>query len=100
MNPIDDQLNRLFRAAGKGEAASPSTAPYGLDTRVVAAWRAAHARDNGSWDMGLLIKGLVAAVVIMGVSFWPVVTSVSTANSPFADFLNLTDSTVPADDAP
>jgi hypothetical protein len=66
----------------------------------MAAWHAAKTREIGSWDMALLLKGLAVAAVIMAVSFWPALTTVSTANNPFADFLNLTDSTVSSDDAP
>ncbi len=100
MNPIDDQLNRLFKAAAKGEPDSAPTIPYGLETRVMAAWHAAKTREIGSWDMGLLVKGLIVACVIMVISFWPALTTEITASNPFADFLNLTDSTVSSDDAP
>jgi len=39
----------------------------------------------------------------MAVSFWPVLSSAestTTTSNPFADYLQLTDSTVPSDDAP
>ena len=103
MNPVGDQLNRLFRAAAQGRL-DPVIAPaYGLETRVMAAWRAAQSAEVGFWDMTLLVRGLILASLIMGVSFWPALTSSESTDSttnPFAEYLQLTDSTVPSDDAP
>ena len=105
MNPLDDQLNRLFRSAGQGRTAPVFTPAYGLETRVMAAWRAAwraaQSAETGFWDMTLLVRGLILASLIMVVSFWPALTSAeSTTTNPFAEYLQLTDSTVPSDDAP
>ena len=97
MNPVDDQLNRLFRAAAQGRPEPVFTPSYGLETRVMAAWRAAQSAETGFWDMTLLVRGLILASLIMAVSFWPALNS--TAN-PFAEYLQLTDSTIPSDDAP
>jgi hypothetical protein len=101
MNPIDDQLNRLFRAAGKVQP-GPVTAPaFGLETRVMAAWRSAQSRESGLWDMGLLVRGLIVAGVIMVISFLPALNSSSeSSTNPFADYVQLTDSTVSSDEAP
>ncbi len=102
MNPIDDQLNRLFRAAGKVQPAPLAEPAFGLETRVLAAWRSAQSRDGGVWDMGLLVRGLIVACVIMVISFVPALNSSSSESStnPFADYLQLTDSTVSSDDSP
>jgi len=102
MNPIDDQLNRLFRSAAQGRPGPISAPPYGLETRVMAAWRAAPSGEAGFWDMTLLVRGLIVAGLITAVSFWPALTSstATSATNPFADFLQLTDSTIPSDDAP
>jgi hypothetical protein len=105
MNPLDDQLDRLFRAAAQGIAGDPVCAPsYGFETRVMAAWRAGQSIQTSFWDMTLLVRGLIVASLIMAVSFWPVLKSTQestegTAN-PFAEYLQLTDSTIPSDDAP
>jgi hypothetical protein len=100
MNLVDDQLNRLFRAAAQGRL-DPVFAPaYGLETRVMAAWRAAQSAEVGFWDMTLLMRGLILASLIMAVSFWPALTSSESTTNPFAEYLQLTDSTVPSDDAP
>ena len=97
MNPIDDQLNRLFRAAAQGEVVPDVAPPFGMDTRVMAAWRAGRTTPAGFWDMALLMRGMVLAGIIMAVSFLP---ALSTTTSPFSEFLQLTDSTVSTDETP
>ena len=102
MNPLDDQLNRLFRAAGQAQP-NPETvaAPaFGLETRVLSAWRAAQAGEVGFWDTTLLVRGLILAGLIMAVSFWPALNNTDTTSNPFAEYLQLTDTTVPTDTAP
>jgi hypothetical protein len=106
MNPIDDQLARLFRAAAHAEPSRVVAPAYGMETRVLAAWRS-RAADTGFLDLGLLVRGLLVASVIMAVSFLPALngsssssTALTTTSNPFAEFLQLADSTVPADDAP
>jgi len=102
MNPIDDQLNRLFKAAAQGGTAAVDAPPYGLEARVMAAWRAAQSVEAGFWDMTLLVRGLIFASLIMAVSLWPALNSATLTGTtnPFAEYLQLTDSTVPSDDAP
>jgi hypothetical protein len=97
MNPIDDQLDRLFRAAAQHQPSSISAPPYGLETRVMSAWKITRGSNAGFWDMTLLVRGLIVAGLIMVVSFWP---ALNTTTNPFAEFLQLTDSTIPSDDAP
>ena len=92
MNPIDDQLNRLFQAARASRADLVVEPPFGLETRAVAAYRSG--ASGYLWDTGLLIKGLILASLIMGISFWPLVNQ--TVN-PFAEYLQLTDSTTEVD---
>jgi hypothetical protein len=100
MNPLDDQLDRLFRAAGKVRPGPVPEPAYGIETRVLAAWRSAQSRESGILDMALLMRGLILASVIMAISLVPALKSSETTTSPFADFLQLTDSTVSSDDAP
>jgi hypothetical protein len=99
MNPIDDQLDRLFRSAAQARSAPVSEVPFGLETRALAAWRASQAAPTGFWDMTLLVRGLIVAGLIMAVSFLPVLNSTETTSDPFADYLQLTDSTVSSDEA-
>jgi hypothetical protein len=100
MNSVDDQLNRLFRAVAQAQPDAVSVAPFGLETRVLAAWRSAQSVETGFWDMTLLVRGLILASLIMAVSFWPALTSSESTSNPFAEYLQLTDSTVPSDEAP
>jgi hypothetical protein len=100
MNPIDDQLDRLFQSAAKAAPGPVPTAPYGLETRVMASWRDAQKGGSGFWDMALLVRGLIVAGVIMAISFLPALQNAETTSNPFAEYLQLTDSTVASDDAP
>lgn len=105
MNPIDDQLDRLFRAAAQDCKAQAGTgpvteAPFGLETRALAAWRTARSTEHGFWDMTLLVRGLIVAGLIMAVSFLPALNSAVSTSDPFADYLQLTDSTVSSDEVP
>ena len=100
MNPIDNQLDRLFRSAAQGQPSPVSEAPFGLETRALAAWRAGRSTETGFWDMALLMRGLIVAGLITAVSFLPALNSTESTSDPFADYLQLTDSTVASDEAP
>jgi hypothetical protein len=99
MNPIDDQLNRLLHAAQN--APSPEIAPpFGLETRVLAAWREAAKAPVAFWDMTVLTRGLILAGVIMAACILPALTSATSESGPYADVVQLTDSTLPSDESP
>jgi hypothetical protein len=100
MNPLDDQLGRLLRAAASGATvpAPPAggRAPdYGLDARVLAAWRDADAVNF--WNPALLRCGLIVACVLMALSFWPLLKSDST---PESEYLQLADSAFQVNNTP
>jgi len=97
MNSSDDQLARLFRSAAQARRDEIPAIPYGLETRVMAAWRAARTADGGFLNLTLLVKALILASLIMAASFWP---AWNTTTNPFAEFLQLTDTTISSDDAP
>ncbi len=96
MNPIDEQLNRLFRAARKTEAET-APVPFGLETRALSAWRESARLEAGLWDMGLLARGLIVAIVITGASLWPVLHK---TNDPFSDYVQASDTTLASDETP
>ncbi len=100
MSSIDEQIDRLFRAAGQVRPGPVSAPPFGFETRMLAAWRAASSAEIGFWDPGLLVKGLILACAIMAVSFVPAWNSTQTSSNPFTEYLQLTDSTVPSDETP
>ena len=89
MNHLDEQLDRLFRAAQSVWPNIPPEAPYGLDTRVAAQCRQARAGDF--WNPAWLLQALGAAVLIMLLSFWPVFSHQA---DPESDSLQLADTTV------
>jgi hypothetical protein len=91
MNPLDDQLHRLFRAAAP-LGAQPARAPFGLETRVMAAWRGAGTATV--WDTAVLVRGLLFASLIMFVSLWP---ALDQKNNFDSDSLQFADSSVQTD---
>jgi hypothetical protein len=100
MNPLDNQLDRLFRAAAKAPSDPISGPAFGLETRALAAWRTGQASGSGFWDMTLLIRGLLLASLVMALSLWPAIKSSESTTNPFTDYLQLADSTVSSDDTP
>jgi len=99
MNPIDDQLNRLFRAAQN--APVPGIAPaFGLETRVLAAWRDASTAPASFWDMAVLTRGMILAGVIMAACFLPALTTSSSNSSIFAEVVQSSDASVDSDAYP
>jgi hypothetical protein len=59
MKPAD--INRLLRSAAQAPEEAPGEAPFGFDTRVVAAWRAG---GNGNGDLADLSRFLRHAGVL------------------------------------
>jgi hypothetical protein len=96
MNPLDQQLDRLLRAASAaGTSVAPSPA-FGLEARVLAAWRSSRSTPL-DWDMGVLLRGLVLASVLMAVSIWPAMNQPANSDS---EALQFADSTFQTDVAP
>ncbi len=89
-----DALLRAAAAARREETITPP--PYGLETRVLAAWRSA--RGTPLLDGGVLVRGLALALLLMAVSIWPSVKSLS--SNADSENLQLADSSVQTDWAP
>jgi hypothetical protein len=100
MNPIDDQLNRLFRAAQNAPSPDVAPPPFGLETRVLAAWRGAGKAPVAFWDSAVLTRGLILAGIIMAVSFLPALNSRSVSTSTITDEVTSADSSVDANAYP
>jgi hypothetical protein len=47
--------------------------------------------------MALLVRGLVVAIILMGISFWP---ALNTTTDSYSDYLQLADSTLSSDETP
>ena len=98
MNPSDDQIARLFRAAA-ARAKPGVEPPFGLETRIMAAWREGRALKPDIWDRAVLVRGLILALIIMGASFLPVFNGPAGAGKaadPFSEYL----ADVSADEGP
>jgi hypothetical protein len=100
MNPIDDQLNRLFRAAQKAPSPDIAPPPFGLETRIVAAWHEAARKPVAFWDTAVLTRGLIIAGIIMAASFLPALSSHTASTSTIADDVQSADTGVDADAYP
>jgi hypothetical protein len=64
----DAELDRLLRAAAAASANddSPIEAPYGFDTRVVAAWRSYRSREGGdASEFARFFRRLAACAVVI-----------------------------------
>jgi hypothetical protein len=100
MNPLDDQLNRLFRAAQNAPSPDVAPPPFGLETRVLAAWREARKAPVAFWDTAVLTRGLIIAGIIATVSFLPALGTHTASTSTIADEVQVADSGVDADAYP
>ena len=63
----NSQLDRLLRSAASAKSdEAPVEAPYGFDTRVVAAWRSYRANEGDSaWEFARLLKRVATTAVIV-----------------------------------
>jgi hypothetical protein len=68
MNRIDFCLQRLFRAAARGEESLPAEAPFWLETQVMAAWRQSLAAEPSLIILRIIRRALVCACAVMVVS--------------------------------
>lgn len=88
MNPLDQSLDRLFKAAAQASEPEPEWPSYHLETRVLAAWRAQERPDEFALLVGLFRRAVICAGVIMVLSIvWshrekpnPAVSVVALAN--------------------
>ena len=60
-----EKIDRLLRSAAQAREETPSTMPFGFDTRVVALWRAAAPRLNGVASIVRRVAVLSAAVIVI-----------------------------------
>jgi hypothetical protein len=95
MNRSDEHWRRLFRAAREHAAPAAWPIPFGLETRVVAAWRERETADF--WTTPLLVRGLALAALIMALSVCPLLTRTT---NPFSESLQLVDSAATVDVTP
>jgi len=64
MNPTDKLLGRLLDAAAKAQPEASTTAPLGLETRVLAHWRAP-VPDDDAFLLAFLRRAMVGASLVL-----------------------------------
>jgi hypothetical protein len=64
MNPMDRRLNRLFKAAAQAPKPAPEEAPFALETRVMADWRASLRAENGDFFVTLFRRAAIGACLL------------------------------------
>jgi hypothetical protein len=91
MSNLDDQLNRLLRAARRVPRPAPGEAPFAVEARVLAGWKAGQSADEPFAWFGLLRGGLVCSAVILLLSL---VLHYELHDSSEPDVLTLADSVI------
>jgi hypothetical protein len=61
MNPTEDQLNRLLRAASRAPKPETRAALFALESRVIAGWRASSQSESGELLVALCRRAAVFA---------------------------------------
>ena len=64
MNSLDHKLNRLLKAAAKAPRAATAEAPFGMETRVLAGWRASMQSDAGDFLLIWFRRAALCACVL------------------------------------
>ena len=96
MSSPREQFDALMRAAAAARSGDFDATPaYGLETRVLAAWRGS--RSAPILETGVLLRGLIVAGLLMLVSIVPAIEQ--TANSD-SENLQVADTTVQTDFMP
>ena len=49
MKPVDEQLDRLLKSAAQAPRTTAGDPPFGLETRVLAHWRASSRNESGDF---------------------------------------------------
>ncbi len=65
MKPTDVRLERLFKAAAKAAPEAPGTPPFGLETRVLAEWRAAEGDDDAVSLFAFFHRAVLGAALVL-----------------------------------
>jgi hypothetical protein len=68
MKPTDESLQRLLNAAAKTAAEAPAAPPLGLETRVLANWRAGRADDESASLFAFFRHAMVGASLVLVLS--------------------------------
>jgi hypothetical protein len=74
MKPVDEQINRLLKAASQAPKPAAGDPPFGLETRVLAHWRASARAEGGEflvmWFRRVTIGAAILAVASMALGYF------------------------------
>jgi hypothetical protein len=62
---LDHQLQRLLDAAAKSSAKAADAAPLGLETRIIAQWRAAATDDETAFLFAFFRRAMLCATMVL-----------------------------------
>jgi hypothetical protein len=65
MNPSDTKLQRLLETAAKVRPEAPGAPPLGLETRVLAEWRAGGADADEVWTFAFFRRAALGASLVL-----------------------------------
>jgi len=68
MKPSDEQLQRMLNDAAKAPVEVPGAPPLGLETRVLARWRAGKAEDDSASLFAFFRHAMVGASLVLALS--------------------------------
>lgn len=94
MNPIDRQLNRLFKAASQAPKPEAEAAPFGLETRVMADWRASLQPESGDFFVALFRRAAMGACMLAVVSLAWNYHNLTNGEKSISDELAIADSSL------
>jgi hypothetical protein len=83
MNPIDDSLSRLFRAAARAPVPPAPEMPAPLRAGIIRQWRSAPEEDPSAFLLGMFGRAAIYASFIMALSVtWHYLGEQNSAASP------------------
>ena len=89
MKLTDQRLQRLFNAAAKAAPESPAAPPMGLETRVLANWRAAGMDDESVSLFAFFRRAVLGASLVLVLSAaWSLTQAGGSATSDEAALLD------------
>jgi hypothetical protein len=68
MKPTDETVHRLLNAAAKAPSEAPTAPPLGVETRVLAHWRAGTADDDSASLFAFFRHAMVGASLVLVLS--------------------------------
>lgn len=64
MNPIDGQIDRLLKTAAQAPKSAAGEPPFGMETRVLAHWRASLRNEGGDFLVIWFRRATIGAAIL------------------------------------